>query len=155
MYILVCWKDIKGPWDEVKIHALLSCLSFFPLQKILREITESGIDKSSIKHKNQQSFISSIIKGLSSGNKQLCEASTICTVDLFKAGSFVGDRSSSFFRYFVTHVQGQLHVRPCVHTYTHACIQTHKYLPPTLLPQHWKYVILNKLVWGPLPNQLR
>lgn len=91
------------------------CVSL--LQTILKEITEAGIDKSSVKHKNQQSFISSIIKGLSSGNKQLCEASTICAVDLFKAGSFVGDRSSSFFRYFVTHVQGQLHVRIYIHTY--------------------------------------
>ena len=95
---------------------LKSCVIFLYvslslLQNILKEITEAGIDKSSTKHKNHQSFITSIIKGLSSGNKQLCEASTICAVDLFKAGSFVGDRSSSFFRYFVTHVQGQLHVR--------------------------------------------
>ena len=51
------------------------------------------------------------MKGLSSSNKQLCEAATVCAVDLFKAGSFVADKSSSFFRYFVSQVQGQLHVR--------------------------------------------
>ena len=86
-------------------------LPFISMQTILKDITETGIDRSSPKHKSQRNFISSIMKGLSSGNKQLCEAATVCAVDLFKAGSFVADRSSSFFRYFVSQVQGQLHVR--------------------------------------------
>ena len=86
-------------------------LSFTLMQTILKDITETGIDRSSPKHKSQRNFISAIMKGLSSGNKQLCEAATVCAVDLFKAGSFVADRSSSFFRYFVSQVQGQLHVR--------------------------------------------
>lgn len=83
----------------------------FLYQTILKDITETGIDRSSPKHKMQRNFIGSIMKGLSSSNKQLCEAATICAVDLFKAGSFVADRSGSFFRYFVSQVQGQLHVR--------------------------------------------
>ncbi len=95
--------------DHVTIIILYTPL--YSMQTILKDITETGIDRSSPKHKSQRNFISAIMKGLSSGNKQLCEAATVCAVDLFKAGSFVADRSSSFFRYFVSQVQGQLHVR--------------------------------------------
>ncbi len=48
------------------------------------------------------------MKGLS--NKQLAEAATICAIDHFKAGSFVKERSQSFFRFFISQIQGKLHV---------------------------------------------
>ena len=101
----------------------------------MKDITETGIDRSSPKHKSQRNFISAIMKGLSSSNKQLCEASTVCAVDLFKAGSFVADRSSSFFRYFVSQVQGQLHVRTVNITWKIICSINseggeHKNFPP-------------------------
>lgn len=56
--------------------------------------------------------MSSLQKALSSGKreKEMTEAALICAIDLFKAGSFVGDRSIAFFRYFITLMQGQLHV---------------------------------------------
>ena len=50
------------------------------------------------------------MKGLSSGKKELCEAATVCAVDIFKACTFVGDRSNSIFRYLVAQTQGQLQV---------------------------------------------
>jgi len=41
----------------------------------------------------------------------MTEAALICAIDLFKAASFVEDRSIAFFRYFITLMQGHLHVR--------------------------------------------
>ena len=38
------------------------------------------------------------MKGLSSGKKEMCEAVTICVVDIFKACTFMGDRSNFIFR---------------------------------------------------------
>ena len=92
---------------------------YFLFQNILKDITES-VEKSSPTHRNQRMFISSLQKALSSGKreKELTESALICAIDLFKAGSFVGDRSIVFFRYFITLMQGQLHVRSLPSSYT-------------------------------------
>ena len=45
------------------------------------------------------------------GNKLLCEAAVICASDMFTACTYVTDRSSQIFRYFVTQMQGNLQVR--------------------------------------------
>ncbi len=79
-----------------------------PSQHILRDVAENGLDGPSSQYQLQRSFLSAIMKGLS--NKQMAEAATICTIDHFKAGSFVRERSQSFFRFFISQIQGKLHV---------------------------------------------
>lgn len=81
-----------------------------PSQHILRDIAENGLDSPSPQYQLQRNFLTSIMKGLS--NKQLSEAATICCIDHFKAGSFVKERSQSFFRFFISQIQGKLHVSP-------------------------------------------
>lgn len=44
------------------------------------------------------------------GNKMLCEAAVVCATDMFTACTYVSDRSSQIFRYFVTQMQGSLQV---------------------------------------------
>lgn len=62
------------------------------------------------------------------GNKLLCEAAVICATDMFTACTYVTDRSSQIFRYFVTQMQGNLQVGVnSVHVHVHTCI-VHMYM---------------------------
>jgi neurofibromin 1 len=75
---------------------------------ILRDIAESGIDNSSGPHKAQRAFLSAVMKALASISKQMCEAATVCGVDMFKACAYVGDSSAPVFRYYLNLIQGNL-----------------------------------------------
>ena len=82
---------------------------------MLKDITES-VNKLSPTHKSQRGFINSLQKALSGGkrDKEMTEAALTCAIDLFKASSFVEDRTVASFRYFVTLMQGHIHVGLCV-----------------------------------------
>lgn len=58
----------------------------------------------------QRSFLSAVMKALSSISKQMCEAATVCGVDMFKACAYVGDSSAPVFRYYLNLIQGDLQV---------------------------------------------
>jgi neurofibromin 1 len=73
---------------------------------IMENIAFSDNDKSSPRHKAQKNFLSSVMKGFF--NKQLCEAAVVCATDMFTACTYVSDRSSQIFRYFITQMQGNL-----------------------------------------------
>ena len=67
-----------------------------------------------------KNFVAMIMKGLASTNKSLCESAVVCGADLFTACTYVGDRSSQIFRYFITQMQGQLQVSvPYMHIHVH------------------------------------
>ena len=51
------------------------------------------------------------MKALSSISKQMCEAATVCGVDMFKACAYVGDSSAPIFRYYLNLILGNLQVR--------------------------------------------
>ena len=53
------------------------------------------------------------MKALASISKQMCEAATVCGVDMFKACAYVGDSSAPVFRYYLNLIQGNLQV--CEH----------------------------------------
>ena len=55
------------------------------------------------------------MKALSSISKQMCEAATVCGVDMFKACAYVGDSSAPVFRYYLNLIQGNLQV--CMYTH--------------------------------------
>ena len=59
----------------------------------------------------QRAFLSAVMKALSSISKQMCEAATVCGVDLFKACAYVGENSAPVFRYYLNLIQGNLQVK--------------------------------------------
>ena len=72
----------------------------------------------------QRAFISSMIKGLSSTTKQTLEAAVLCGADMFKICSYVYDKTSAVFRYFLTQIQSQLQVRSGVgRRYRLSCVR--------------------------------
>ena len=61
-------------------------------------------------HVTQRAFLSAVMKALASISKQMCEAATVCGVDMFKACAYVGDSSAPVFRYYLNLIQGNLQV---------------------------------------------
>ena len=58
----------------------------------------------------QRAFLSAVMKAMSSIGKQMCEAATVCGVDLFKACAYVGESNAPVFRYYLNLIQRSLQV---------------------------------------------
>lgn len=63
------------------------------------------------------------MKALASISKQMCEAATVCGVDMFKACAYVGDGSAPVFRYYLNLIQGDLQVN-CIYMHSIVCHTT-------------------------------
>lgn len=90
----------------------------------------------------QRAFLSAVMKALSS-SKQMCEAATVCGVDMFKACAYVGDSSAPIFRYYLNLIQSNLQVR------TNACAYMYLTIHVVL---HGSKVVCHHITWLCIAN---